>query len=43
MNPTFDYTGDAMPPKRVKYINRVGAVSPVTFEAESDSPYTGLF
>ena len=40
---SFDHISDQMPVNRVKFIHPFGAVATVSFEADQDSPYTGLF
>ena len=43
MNVSMNLEADVMPEGRIKLIHSVGNTAAVEFQAESDSPYTGLF
>jgi hypothetical protein len=43
LNTSFDHISDQMPRNRLKVIHAYGSVAPVSYEADVDSPYTGLF
>ena len=43
MHPTVERISDEMPIERIKHIHKRGVVATVAFEADANTPFTGLF